>query len=846
MSFHNSAIAAEVAARFHVFNNQHIKLHKIMKRIFGIAAILLSQQLYAQQQQAPAYPLITHDPYFSVWSATDNLTASTTRHWTGTEQSLTGFVKVDGVTYRVLGAPGHSYRALAATADMAPYQVRYTETAPANGWEDPAFDDATWKTGNAPFEKDRKTSGTPWYTDNVWVRRTFTVDDTNVDNLLLKINHDDNAEVYLNGERIYSYVGWLNHMQYFPISEAAKKKLRKGTNVLAMHCTNTQGGAYLDGGIVTEEKDKWADKVQLAEQKNITLEATQTSYDLTCGKVDVKLTFTSPLLLKDLDLMSRPVSYVSYKVKANDGRKHKVEVYFGASSDLAVNTSAQEVTAQQYNSEGLSILKTGSVAQSVLAKKGDDLRIDWGYLYVAVPQSAGATQYITKEGVAASSFAGKKKNETVDKGTQLVLNTSVSLGKVDGTEKEQVFLVGYDDLYSIQYFETNLKPWWKKDDSYTIEKELKKAQDGYAEVIARCTAFDKEIYEAAKKAGGEKYAKLCVLGYRQSISAHKLVKSPQGEILFLSKENFSNGCINTVDVTYPSAPLYLVYNPDLMKGMLNGIFYFSESGKNTQPYAAHDLGTYPLANGQAYGEGMPVEESGNMIILTAAIAKAEGNANYAKQHWKTLTTWAEYLLKEGFDPANQLCTDDFAGHLARNANLSVKAIVGLGCYAMLADMLGDKATAEKYKTAANEMVPKWMKLAEDGDHYTLAFENKGTWSQKYNLVWDKVLNLGLFPKTVYEKEIKYYLTRQLTYGLPLDSRKKYTKSDWILWTAALTDNQADFSALVDPVYKYALETPSRVPLSDWHETADGKMVGFQARSVVGGYFMQVLGNTLKK
>ena len=654
-----------------------------MKCIFFVLSLcfIIAQSLNAQVNKAPAYPLITHSPYFSIWSFNDTLTGSSTKHWTGANQALEALAMVDGVEFRLMGA------------------------------------------------------------------------ETN------KINK----------------------------------------NAIS------------------------------AEQVSREMNATQTIYKFKCGGLDIDLVFTSPLIITDINLLSRPISYISLKANSNDGKKHLVRFNIGVSGNFVTNTKDQKIDVKQYNDGSLTILKAGTLEQAILKKSGDDLRVDWGYGYVA----------------ALKNDANQSILNDID-GVSQKLVTVFNDEPINESSKEHVLMIGYDQLYEVQYFKENLKPWWKLEPGITMDKLLARASAEYETVLEKCNRLNNKIWVDALTAGGEKYASLCVIAYRQSLAAHSLVKSTQnGDLLYLSKENFSNGSINTVDVTYPSAPLFLNYNTELMKGMLNGIFYFSEkSGLYDKPYAAHDLGTYPIANGQTYPEGMPVEESGNMIILAGAICKMDGNGNYAKKHWASLTTWVNFLEKEGLDPANQLCTDDFAGHLARNSNLAIKAIVGIKCYAMMADMIGQKEIAIKYNTIAMKYATRWQELADAGDHYALTYNDKNTWSQKYNLVWDKLFGFNLFPQKVYEKEIAYYLTKQNEFGLPLDNRKTYTKSDWIMWTATLANSVSNFNELINPVYKFATQTPTRVPLSDWHETLNGKQIGFQARSVVGGYFIKVLAEKL--
>ncbi len=380
-----------------------------------------------------------------------------------------------------------------------------------------------------------------------------------------------------------------------------------------------------------------------------------------------------------------------------------------------------------------------------------------------------------------------------------------------------------------------------------METLLKVSASDYQSLMDRCRTFDQKLIQDVTQTGGAKYAQVTSLVYRECLAAHKVVADQNGQPLMFAKENFSNGCIATVDVIYPASPFFLLFTPALTKAMLKPILDYSASPRWKFPFAPHDLGTYPHATGQVYGGGelteenqMPVEETGNMLIVLGALAKAEGNATFAKPYWPVLENWAKYLLSKGLDPENQLCTDDFAGHLSHNINLSAKAIVALASFSELCKMSGKTDEEKRYRALAQEFAGKWVELATEGDHTKLAYDQPGTWSQKYNLVWDKLLNLNLFPKDVIQKEIDYYLKIQAPFGLPLDNRERWTKTDWILWTATLADKTADFDALFNPVYHFISATPQRVPVTDWYVTDNAYKVGFQARPVIGGLFIKVL------
>ena len=593
-------------------------------------------------------------------------------------------------------------------------------------------------------------------------------------------------------------------------------------------------------------------EVPALKQLSVDVLPTRSVYLFQGGGIEIELTFISPLLVYDLEILSRPVSTINWRVKSINGKEHAVSVYLDVTGELVVDNSNQAINWTRLKINDMNVLRMGTVEQPVLEKTGDRRCIDWGYAYLIA--SEDTDMVIAEDKLTRNLFVDNGKLPDTDdfdmpravSDKWPVMAGLMDLGEIGEHAVDRQIHIAYDDLYSIEYLDRPLKPYWRKFHA-NVQEMISTAVGQFDDVLAKCIQFDEELMKDMERVGGAKFADIGALAYRQCLGAHKLAMDFDGTPLHFSKENFSNGCIATVDVTYPASPFFMLFNTELLKGQMIPILEYAESKRWPFPFAPHDLGQYPKANGQVYGGGeqseenqMPVEESGNMLIMCAVIARIEGNADFVEEYWPLLSRWAKYLEEQGMDPENQLCTDDFAGHLAHNSNLSLKAIMALGGFSKLCAMVGDDEKAQYYLNLSKQMAQQWVKIADDGDHYRLAFDKSETWSQKYNLVWDELLDLHIFPKDVVKKEIAYYKTVMNSYGLPLDNRSKYTKADWLVWTASLTDNRDDFISFIDPLHRFLNETPDRNPFTDWYWTNEPEQRGFQARSVVGGVLIPML------
>ena len=580
--------------------------------------------------------------------------------------------------------------------------------------------------------------------------------------------------------------------------------------------------------------------MRAAQTTGVKVTPTQTIFTEEAAGVEITLTFWTPALPDDLDTLSTPITFVDYAAKAIDGKTHEIGLHLLAPLSLCYDGGSQpEIHGDTFRMGDMNVYVAGQVNQKVLCHSADHVTIDWGYLYVTSPFM---NMQVDPRMNVDACWNGTVAEETV---------------RIHA-------LLGYDDVASINYFGVPCRAWYSRN-GRTIMDALCDFNARHDELHAACEALDKRVMADALEAGGEDYQLIAAAAWRHTFAAHKLIATPKGEMALLSKENDSNGCIGTVDVSYPTIPMFLKYCPELVNAMCRPVLEFASMPVWDKDFAPHDVGRYPYATGQVYAlktrpkpglvtlpyylypagadiytdrGQMPVEESGNMLVMLDTAIAYGADDSLARAHMDKLETWVRYLDVYGEDPGEQLCTDDFAGHLAHNVNLSAKAVVGMACYARLLKHFGKPEEAEKWNARAHELADSWTRRTSGGEATPLTFDGQG-WSMKYNLVWDIVLDLGLMDKDFYRRETESYLPRINEFGLPLDSRADYTKSDWICWTAAMAKGETR-AALLKPIAHYLRNSQTRIPFGDWYDTKTGDYVAFIARSVQGGVYMPML------
>ena len=544
----------------------------------------------------------------------------------------------------------------------------------------------------------------------------------------------------------------------------------------------------------------------------------------------------SPFLFDDFYIMSVPCAFFDVDISFYDKKEHAVNVVFSAFDEHGYGKKQKKISKYTHSYEGMKAVKMGCTEQTPLCDSGDEFAPDWGYISLCGGECACEKDSIT----------------TILKG---ISKENASFTAV----------ISYDDVYSINYFGEKLKGLWSEKFA-CIEQAMKYCLDNHDALFAKVKAQNKMILSDAESYG-ESYQKLLCAALRQIMAGHKLVRNNKGELLYLSKEHHSNGCINTVDVSYPAMPMYLLYAPELVKAMMTGIFYFANSHLWNVDFAPHDIGRYPLACGQVYALKphehivphkisykriykkkstniympefqMPVEECGNMLIMSYAYYKITGDKGFLTENFFTLSKWAKYLKDKGVILDTQLCTDDFAGHSKKNVNLAIKAIMGLACFGKMSD---EMKLSNDYMFIAKNYANELLTACDAKDDFLpFSIDKKDSWSLKYNLVWDILFGFGIFDEKLYAAESEKYRKELNVYGVPLDYRKDFTKTDWELWAACLDSTNENVELFSSRIVSYLADTKQRNCFSDWVDTKQATQHSFDHRTVQGGLWLPVL------
>ena len=594
---------------------------------------------------------------------------------------------------------------------------------------------------------------------------------------------------------------------------------------------------------------------QALQQTGLTVTPTRSVFTLEGGGVELTVEFLSPVEPGDLTRQSIPMSYIVLSARSIDGGSHDVQIYTDVSGEWCSGDTSQEITwapsQVSYSGGTLQVWTVQLANQQPLTEQNQQAA--WGSLVWATPSTAKLTYQSGQDIVVRTQFVNNGTlTNTNDTGYRPIQDNwpvfafAADLGQLGAKTVSVPLSVGQVRTPAVSYLGQDLQPLWTTKFS-SWQDMLGFFHADLAAAHKRAGRLDGKITSDATQAGGTSYAGLCAIALRQAYGGTELVAGPNGQPWAFLKEISSDGNVSTVDVLFPASPAWIYADPGYLALLLEPLLSYAESGNWPEQFAPHDLGSaYPVASGHndGGGENMPMEESGNMLIMSAAYIQRGSSAGktFVAAHYKVLKQWADYLVANLPDPGYQNQTDDFAGSIAHSVNLALKGIIAVAAMAEIATVTGNSADAASYRAQAEQFITYWAQHAQDPDaaHLDLTYSGSGggdgTWGTTYNGFADRLLGTGLIPKSVLDEQAAWYEKVSNLLGLPLQVPHSYAKSDWEMFTAAWLSQYPIKRQLIEQVYTYANTTPSRVPFSDLYDTISGNQTGFQARPVQGGIF----------
>lgn len=615
------------------------------------------------------------------------------------------------------------------------------------------------------------------------------------------------------------------------------------------------------------------------------------------------LSFISPITPSSTLRQSLPAAYLSVVVDGSFDINIYVDINgtwaSGAEeSEIKWELSKHDTSSQDHAGDPLKSWKLTRQTEQLLSEHED--RAEWGTIHFTAPASVShragdaalLRQYFAQHGTLNNEvdkrFRKIKDGEPAFAFSKSFHLGNASVGPSDSTSQHVLFTLALAQDPVVQFASarglTMMRPLWS---SYFADADamVRYHYDDFKASVSLASNYSDQLAQDAYESGSEYYQDIVALSARQVLGATQFSGTPENPILFL-KEISSNGNFQTVDVIFPAFPFFLYTNPKWLGYLLEPLLEHMLSGQYPNDYSMHDLGShFPNATGHPDGkdEYMPVEECGNMLIMSLALANSfrydtqpafmrsvEGTTTLGDGHtrpagmdeygidpetglgvsgtkeakkwlsrsYRLLKQWTGYLVRESLIPANQLCTDDFAGRLANQTNLALKGIIGIKAMSEIASILDEVEDAKIYSRLADDYIDQWQgfALSRDGTHAKLSYTWYGSWTTIYNLFADSLLcfrvpkasdvpvsanhgiefwqtlvrkssraNTEFVPSDIYKIQSNWYHGVLQNYGLPLDSRHLYTKSDWEFFAAAVTSKKTR-TEIVHSIAKWVNET----------------------------------------